>query len=398
MDYNIIGVMGCLTSNSNMGCSALTYTLLQLLEKQAKDNIEKRKYIIFDIEYNEERVSKMCAELEIERERILVTKIGETDTHTLKKTVKCAMNMVTNINMISLIKKCCIVIDLTQGDSFTDIYGLDRFYHLSSIKKIVQELGVPLILGPQTYGPFENEKCRIYAKKIIEKADLVISRDDKSKKYIESFCDADVKVATDIAFGLEFTNLKKSHEKIKVGINISGLLHSHKTDGSALNSKLKTNYDEYVKRILEYFLENEKFEVHLIPHVGSDANEAFMNVRGIQIHEPFESPIDAKNIISTMDIFIGARMHATIGAFSAGVATIPIGYSRKFSGLYENIGYPYVIDLLKLNTEEAYNMTIRYVNKYEELESKVKECSMLVKKKYEVIEQQITKKINELGI
>ena len=33
-------------------------------------------------------------------------------------------------------------------------------------------------------------------------------------------------------------------------------------------------------------------------------------------------------------------MHATIGAISSGVATIPFSYSRKFEGLFGNLEYP----------------------------------------------------------
>ena len=68
-----------------------------------------------------------------------------------------------------------------------------------------------------------------------------------------------------------------------------------------------------------------------------------------------------------MDIFIGARMHATIAAFSSGVATIPTAYSRKFSGLYNNLGYDCVVDMQKLTTEQALELTIQYVKDYQKL-------------------------------
>lgn len=92
--------------------------------------------------------------------------------------------------------------------------------------------------------------------------------------------------------------------------------------------------------------------------------------------EPFDNPISAKSFISQMDIFIGARMHATIGAFSAGVATIPTAYSRKFKGLYESLGYKYVVDLAELNTHEAVELTVEYVKRYKELKLDVERCSI----------------------
>ena len=47
-----------------------------------------------------------------------------------------------------------------------------------------------------------------------------------------------------------------------------------------------------------------------------------------------------------MDFFMGARMHSTIGAFSARVPVFPMAYSRKFNGLFEDtLNYPYMCDM-----------------------------------------------------
>ena len=47
-----------------------------------------------------------------------------------------------------------------------------------------------------------------------------------------------------------------------------------------------------------------------------------------------------------MDFFMGARMHATIAAFSAGVPVVPMAYSRKFNGLFsDTLSYSHLIDL-----------------------------------------------------
>ena len=75
----------------------------------------------------------------------------------------------------------------------------------------------------------------------------------------------------------------------------------------------------------------------------------------------FLTPIDAKSYISEMDIFIGARMHATIAAFSTGVVTIPFSYSKKFEGLFGNINYPYVISAREISTEEALRQTNQFI-------------------------------------
>jgi polysaccharide pyruvyl transferase WcaK-like protein len=95
----------------------------------------------------------------------------------------------------------------------------------------------------------------------------------------------------------------------------------------------------------------------------------------------FVSPVDAKNYISKMDFFIGARMHATIGAFSSGVPIAPIAYSRKFSGLYGSIGYPYIIDCTVLDEFEAVNRVLEMIKNIDVYKNKqvvaLKEAIML---------------------
>ena len=74
-------------------------------------------------------------------------------------------------------------------------------------------------------------------------------------------------------------------------------------------------------------------------------------------------------------------MHATIGAFSSGVATIPVSYSRKFEGLYESLMYDYLVHALKDTTEEAVNKTMEYIEKYQQLRDSVEKSMSLVKDK-----------------
>ena len=81
--------------------------------------------------------------------------------------------------------------------------------------------------------------------------------------------------------------------------------------------------------------------------------------------------MEAKSIISAMDIFIGARMHATIAAISSGVATIPFSYSRKFEGLFNYLNYPYVISGRSETTEAAIAKTKKWIENVTELNAAV---------------------------
>ena len=75
----------------------------------------------------------------------------------------------------------------------------------------------------------------------------------------------------------------------------------------------------------------------------------------------FRSPMEAKSYISQLDVLIGSRMHATIAAFTSGVPTVPVAYSRKFAGFFENLGYPVLVDLSELETQTAVEATLGHV-------------------------------------
>jgi colanic acid/amylovoran biosynthesis protein len=48
--------------------------------------------------------------------------------------------------------------------------------------------------------------------------------------------------------------------------------------------------------------------------------------------------MELKWVLARLDWFAGARMHATIGAFSSGVPTLGLGYSDKAYGVFAECG------------------------------------------------------------
>lgn len=377
-----IGIMGSLVSNENMGCVALTYSLIKMLERISNKAGLDFSYIIFEYEKDEERYRLLSQNLGVEINKIKYAPIGFFDMSNLKLVIK---KMPTNLQTIFDIRKCDLVIDLTQGDSFTDIYGLNRFESLTNVKRLVQMFKVPLILGPQTYGPFLEQSVKAKAKIVIDRAVKVISRDQESEKYLSEFCDKPVIVATDLAFALPYSKDNTAHDKIRVGINPSGLLVKSKTEHTDLKTGLTTDYDTYIQKLISTLALDGQYEIHLIPHVGNDAVKQYSGMPGVIAHTEFKTPIEAKNCIASMDVFIGARMHATIGAFSAGVATIPTAYSRKFSGLFRNIGYNHVLDLTVLETDEALQKTLDMIDSYKELQQEVEQCMVVIQDKLEIL-------------
>ena len=361
-----IGLLGCQINNENLGCQALTYSILSLLEDINKDGYKNDFiYYVFETNPDNDKNKKVALLLNIDSSRIKSFDI--TPMFRLRRFIH---HFIIGIKTLSAMKKCDVFIDMTGGDSFTDIYGQYTFDGETNVKYLVKKLGKKLILGPQTYGPFLNKKNFKKAIRLIDKADLVISRDHLSKDYIAPYIKNKCYVTIDVAFNLPYTKKEKlSYDKIKIGINVSGLLLKNKTESTKLELILKTDYDQYIIGLIKYLLKEKKYEIHIIPHVGNDGVKWTKQVFGDSLiyHKQFHNPMEAKTVIAEMDIFIGSRMHATIGAFSAGVSTIPVAYSRKFSGLFEKLKYPYVIDLCGMSTDESLLKTKEEIRKADEL-------------------------------
>lgn len=358
-----IGLFGFDFTSSNKGCEALTYTFLSMMEGICSNE----KIVVYNFTYNKSL-------------GIIPEKYPRIEFHHVKINLKNPKYWLT---ARKILKKCNAFFDATFGDGFSDIYGEKWNVKTDLIKQTVLWSGTPLVLVPQTYGPYQNPKLEKWAMQIISKASLVYSRDDLSAKVIKEKAGVEIRVASDMAFKLPYDKemYHTSDDKIKIGINISSLLWD--SEWSKENHfGLTVDYHEFHTAIIEYLISAKEYEVHIIPHVidmeHPDARENDYRIclelgklygERVKIAPAFDTPIEAKSYISNMDVFIGSRMHATIGAISSGVATIPFSYSRKFEGLFGSIDYPYVISAREVSTDKAVENCKLWIQNYEKLKA-----------------------------
>ena len=362
MQKMTIGVVNSAIGTANMGCTALIYSLLHLLDMICQEHSLSSTFYLFDIGCTDEDIARMCDAIGLQSEQVQVFSMPLVDRRSLVGRLKTVKHTKDNRRVFDAMRSCAFLVDLTQGDSFSDIYGSERFFRWTDIKKTIEDKCLPLILGPQTYGPFADDQIRDYAIRVIEGAKAVISRDQTSADYIGEYSNTEIVVGTDLAFELPYSSGSvESKGRVKVGINPSGLLCKKKTDLSAFSDELNTDYESYLTQLIDWLKDEGKYEIHMISHVGNEAIECFGDKQGVIYHDAFRTPVEAKSFISGMDVFIGARMHATIAAFSSGVPVIPTAYSRKFLGLYSGVGYENIIDLRKLSTQQSVEKTIEYL-------------------------------------
>lgn len=259
------------------------------------------------------------------------------------------------------------LLDIGAGDSFTEIYGWKRFAYLWATKALAIWRGVPLLLSPQTIGPFTRPPYVQLARYVMERATAVLARDTMSFDVLRSLAPrAKAVLSVDVAFALPFddrSNLR-GREPVRVGVNVSGLMFGEAASGRN-KFRLDFDYRELMFRLLDDLIKRPGLEVHLVTHAvqrGEGASnddddtvaDLLKDMFPNAIRVPtFQGPSEAKSYISGLDILVAGRMHACIGAFSARTAVVPIAYSRKFSGLFDMLKYRWVLPMNGMNTDQA---------------------------------------------
>lgn len=271
------------------------------------------------------------------------------------------------------------VLDIGAGDSFADIYGPKRFAYLWLSKLLAEVRGVPLLLSPQTIGPFTKPAYRWLAQRVLPAADAVVARDVPSLEALRALSPrAKGHLSTDVAFMLPFEDRSalRGGEKLRVGVNPSGLLF-HQAEAGQNAFGLSMNYAVFTRGLIEALIARGDAEVHLIAHANSDGNPADDDAATLDrlaaeypavVRVPnFAGPSEAKSYISGLDMLIAARMHACIGAFSAGTPVVPVAYSRKFSGLFGLLGYDWLIPVQGVDETQAIAHVMHAVDSRDEL-------------------------------
>ena len=267
--------------------------------------------------------------------------------------------------LFATVKASDLVIDIGGGDSFADIYGAKRLIRMFWMKFAAHLAGTPLVVAPQTIGPFSNRWSKWLARTSMNRSALVAARDERSGEALRALgYRGEVVAASDLALRLPYQPPELAQGGApRVGVNVSGLLMAGGYQGGN-DFGMSLDYPALIARLIAWF-QGQGAEVHLVPHVivpsgpmviedDLRACEALAKTHGVICAPAFDSPGAAKSYIAGLDFFTGARMHACIAAFSSGVPVVPMAYSRKFAGLFGTLGYTRTVDCTNTNEDGVF--------------------------------------------
>lgn len=210
-------------------------------------------------------------------------------------------------------------------------------YQTLAINKYAKKRQARLVL----WGCSISEDClNKYILPDIKSYDLIIARESITYNNLKTI-NPNTKLYPDPAFTLkpDIQELPAGFaENNTVGINISPMIIEHENQADATIK----NYRE----LIEHILNNTEMQIALIPHVVWHYNDDRIPMR--QLYHDFkesgrvilvadDNAMKLKGIISRCRMFIGARTHATIAAYSSCVPTLVVGYSVKAKGIAQDI-------------------------------------------------------------
>lgn len=345
--------------SGNHGCEAIVRGTKQLffddeLTLYSNDKSQDQKYGINEIVelqdarkcYKKANVKRLIAALQV---RLL-----KKENYAIKISVD---------HMVKRYKKGDIGLSI-GGDN----YCYPGFEEFGIINGMIRKRGIKTVLWGCSVEPsMINE---VMAQDLLA-YDLIVARESITFNALNQL-GAKVILSPDPAFQLQPTVCQIPFDRKKgkvIGVNISPLIMKCETG----NGIAYQNYAELIR----YILNNTDYQIALIPHVVWDSNDdRKINQKLYEDFQKNERIIvvqdhgckELKYIISKCDMFVGARTHATIAAYSSCVPTLVVGYSVKAKGIAKDIfgtAENYVIPVQSLKEPDDLVKAFRWLSERE---------------------------------
>lgn len=346
--------------SDNHGCEAIVRSTTEMLDEVYKlYSLNPDK----DIKYG---IDKIC---EIK---------GDIPAPYQRKSIKWLLSAIQTkitgkIDLAVKFQRTKLLSEILDGDIFLSIGGDNYCYPgtdvLAAINRNIKKKGAKIVLWGCSVEPMLLEQQEIAED--IKSFDLITVRESISYEAVSAINPNTVQVV-DPAFTLQTKMIQLPNNWLEgnmIGINASPLILQSGKDSNVV-------YKAY-RMLIEEILNNTACGVALIPHVVCDKNDDLTVLS--ELYEEYKESnrvvliednncMKLKGYIARCKLFIGARTHATIAAYSSCVPTLVLGYSVKSRGIAKDLfgtDKNYVLSVQKLNNPEELVEHFRWLLKHE---------------------------------
>jgi len=234
----------------------------------------------------------------------------------------------------------------SELDGVLDASGLLYSSQCKTISTVVRKdmfkrfakRGKPVVLMPQSFGPFEEPVQRAAMIEMLNTATITYARDNTSLKYIQELTPNNDR----IRLAPDFTNLCKvelpaKYEFVKDYVLIvPNVKMTTKTDASVSDA-----YIPFLQNVVSY-LRKEGQQVALLVH-SEDHDKDVADALNASLSEPLKTIVEPdalaiKALIGASRGLVASRFHAVVSALSQGKPCLVTGWSHKYKELLGDYG------------------------------------------------------------
>lgn len=233
---------------------------------------------------------------------------------------------------------------INKSKVYISIGGDNYCYHYSAwlevLNEAINKAGAKSVLWGCSINPDELKSDSLVDD--LKRYALITARESETYSLLKNkMPDSNIRFVPDTAFLLptEKKPLPAGFEKGKtIGLNVSPVA----TQNAVSSDKLI----DYIVEMVDYIIDHTDYQIALIPHVVIQGNDDRVILKKIQdkcrnksrtVLIEDDNCMVIKGYISECEMFIGARTHATIAAYSNCVPTLVLGYSVKARGIAKDL-------------------------------------------------------------
>lgn len=230
-----------------------------------------------------------------------------------------------------------VVLD-AAGFAYSDQWGPELSEELARSARRWKARGTKVILLPQAFGPFENQRSRDAVKVFVDQCDLIYARETISYQHLTGV----VGEMDKIRLCPDFTNLVEGvvPESFDAELHRVCLVPNYRMLDKTTDS-VAGGYVPFMQRVAKMLAERGA-RPFLLVHEGENdhrlAREIAEAAGGLPILTEAD-PLKIKGILGQCQGTVGSRFHGLVSALSQGVPSLATGWSHKYRMLFADYGF-----------------------------------------------------------
>jgi len=270
---------------------------------------------------------------------------------------------VTRSDMEKIMKETDMIVDISGfalSSQFTIRHSVNYLVNIMLAKRYK----VPMVLMPQSFGPFEYEskyKSIIMAliKKYITYPTYIYAREDEGMQFLSRFTTHNLKRSMDLVLQgsgdykldvLFKPGAYKPNERVIVKANSAAIVPNVKTMKYGSREDLLRVYRKMTNHLLE-----RGMNVYLLRHSTEDLEickgikQSYPDDARVVLLENEYDCIEIHHILEQFRFVIASRYHSIVNAYKDGIPVLAVGWATKYQELLGRFGQKeYMFDVRDL--------------------------------------------------